>query len=57
MQDDDNILITQIGTMATAGMAVPVDPDIAERMGAFADDALSPEEALGARFDAVAEDE
>ena len=28
------------------GMPIPVDPDVAEHMGAFADDAMSEEDAL-----------
>lgn len=45
----------QIAEMASAGMAVPVDPDDAETMAAFEEDALSPEDALESRFDHVAE--
>jgi hypothetical protein len=45
----------QIAEMASAGMAVPVDPDDAEMMAAFEEEALSPEEALESRFDNVAE--
>lgn len=32
---------------------VPVDPDIAEAMGAFAEDALSADDALDSHFDGV----
>ncbi|AJD50301.1 hypothetical protein SAMN02744133_102494 [Thalassospira xiamenensis M-5 = DSM 17429] len=32
---------------------VPVDPDIAEAMGAFAEDALSSDDALDSHFDGV----
>ncbi|MBS8275604.1 hypothetical protein DYI21_18590 [Thalassospira tepidiphila] len=32
---------------------VPVDPDIAEAMGAFAEDALSADEALDSHFDGI----
>lgn len=32
---------------------VPVDPDIAEAMGAFAEDALSSDDALDSHFDGI----
>ncbi len=32
--------------MENPGMPIPVDPDVAEHMGAFADDAMSEEDAL-----------
>ncbi|WP_084271935.1 MULTISPECIES: hypothetical protein [Thalassospira] len=32
---------------------VPVDPDIAEAMGAFTDDALSADDALDSHFDGI----
>ena len=32
---------------------VPVDPDIAEAMGAFSEDALSSDEALDSHFDGI----
>ncbi|WP_417799006.1 hypothetical protein [Terasakiella pusilla] len=32
---------------------VPVDPDIAEAMGAFAEDALSADDALDSHFDGI----
>ncbi|WP_417798958.1 hypothetical protein [Terasakiella pusilla] len=32
---------------------VPVDPDIAEAMGAFTDDALSTDDALDSHFDGI----
>lgn len=38
--------------LATPGALVEVDPDDAERAGAFAEDALSPEDAAEAVFDA-----
>lgn len=47
--------INQITSMASAGMVVPVDPDDADAMAAFEDDALSPEDALESRFDNIAE--
>jgi hypothetical protein len=55
MPQDNKTLIDQIAVMAGAGMAVPVDPDAADLMAAFEDDALSPEDALASRFDDVAE--
>jgi len=54
--NEDQITVSaQIGDMATAGMVVAVDPDDAENMGAFADNALTPEDALESRFDDIAE--
>jgi hypothetical protein len=47
----------QVGRMAAEGMVVPVDPDDAEEMAAFEEDALSAEDALDSRFDDVAEGE
>jgi len=47
----------QVGRMAVEGMVVPVDPDDAEEMAAFEEDALSAEDALDSRFDDVAEGE
>jgi hypothetical protein len=38
-------------------MVVSVDPDLADKMGAFADDAVDLETAMDARFDDVAEGE
>ena len=55
MPQDNRALIDQVATMADAGMVVPVDPDAADYMAAFEDDALSPEEALASRFDDVAD--
>lgn len=55
MKPDDKTLMAQIARMASAGMVVPVDPDDAELMAAFEDDALPLEEALASRFDDVAE--
>ncbi|OAN45565.1 hypothetical protein [Magnetospirillum moscoviense] len=52
---DDQIVATQISALATAGMVVAVDPDDADSMGAFADTALTPEDALESRFDDVVE--
>ena len=47
----DKEVIDQIAQMASAGMPVAVDPDDAELMAAFEDDALSVEDALESRFD------
>jgi hypothetical protein len=52
---DDQTVAAQIGALAAAGMVVPVDPDDAEMMGAFADAALTPEDALESRFDDISE--
>lgn len=52
---DDQIVAAQISALATAGMVVPVDPDDAEAMGAFADNALADEDALESRFDDIVE--
>ncbi|MCA1908970.1 MAG: hypothetical protein LDL39_11475 [Magnetospirillum sp.] len=45
----------QIADMASAGKPVAVDPDTADRMGAFEEDAISPDDALESRFDDVVE--
>ena len=50
-------LTDQVGRMASEGMVVPVDPDDAEDMAAFEEDALSADDALESRFDDVAEGE
>lgn len=47
----------QVGRMAGEGMVVPVDPDDAEALAAFEEEALSAEDALESRFDDVAEGE
>jgi triosephosphate isomerase len=39
------------------GAAIAVDPDVAAHMGAFEEDALSPEDAEDAEFDQVAPSE
>lgn len=57
MPQDPKALISQIAAMATDGMVVPVDPDDADLMAAFEDDALSLEDALDSRFDDLAGDE
>ncbi len=45
----------RVGRMADEGMVVPVDPDDAEDLAAFEDDALTAEDALESRFDDLAE--
>ena len=50
-------LTDRVGRMAGEGLVVPVDPDDAEEMAAFEEDALSPEDALDSRFDDVVEGE
>ncbi|WP_096704152.1 hypothetical protein [Magnetospirillum sp. 15-1] len=52
---DQKTLATQIGAMASAGLVVTTDPDDAEIMGAFVEDALSAEDASESRFDEIAE--
>ena len=55
--DAERAIAARISDATGAGLVVAVDPDDAELMGAFADDALSPEDALDSRFDDVAEGE
>lgn len=55
--DDPKTVAAQIGALASTGMVVPVDPDDADSMAAFEEDALSPEDALESRFDDVVEGE
>ena len=45
----------RVGRLADEGMVVPVDPDDAEDMAAFEEEALSAEDALESRFDDLAE--
>lgn len=47
----------QICDLVSAGMIVSVDPDVAEFMGAFEEDALSPEDAPDTQFDGESVDE
>ena len=49
------VVADRVSEVASAGVPVPVDPDEADAMGAFADDALDLDEALDSRFDDVAE--
>ncbi|CAA7619294.1 hypothetical protein [Magnetospirillum sp. UT-4] len=51
----EHTLARCIALTASAGAVVPVDPDDAETMGAFVEDALAPDDALESRFDDVAE--
>lgn len=57
MNPEDIVLVVthRIAGIASAGAPVAVDPDDAEAMGAFADDALELDDALESRFDDVAE--
>ncbi len=48
----DNVLAAQVAETAKMGHPTPVDPDTAEILGAFEDDALSHQDALDSRFDA-----
>lgn len=67
MPNDELVLMTQeeinqtvsqqISEVASAGLPVAVDPDDADMMGAFEDDALDVADALESRFDDVAEGE
>ena len=47
----DNVLAGQLGELATTGYPTPVEPDSAESLGAFEDDALEAEAAIESRFD------
>lgn len=49
--DLDNVLAGQLGELAWAGHPTPVEPDSAESLGAFEDDALEAEAAIESRFD------
>ncbi len=54
MNDDkknEHPQLDQIAEMASAGMVVTVDPEDADLMAAFEDDALTAEDALASRFD------
>lgn len=44
-------LMDSFERLAALGLPVSVDPDIAEEMGAFAEDALSTEDAVESLFD------
>lgn len=57
MNPEDIVLVVtnRIAEIASAGAPVAVDPDDAEAMGAFADDAIKLDDALDSRFDDVAE--
>lgn len=55
--EDVKLLAEQLRKLAAAGLPVAVDPDEADEMGAFVEDALSLEDALESRFDTVAEGE
>ena len=48
--------IEEVEDRLAAGEVVEVDADLAERMGAFEEDALSEEDALAARTDGEVDD-
>ena len=52
----DPTLLDQLARRISDGAVVVVDPDDADAMAAFADDALDLDAALDSRFDDVAED-
>ncbi|WP_417814427.1 hypothetical protein [Thalassospira alkalitolerans] len=54
LNDQDYLALasSMINTEILSG-PVPVDPDIAEAMGAFAEDALSSDDALDSHFDGI----
>lgn len=54
LNDQDYLALasSMISTESQIG-PVPVDPDIAEAMGAFAEDALSADDALDSHFDGI----
>lgn len=54
-EPDDQVVSRQLAALASEGLVVDVDPDDAEMMAAFEDDALSAEDAMESRFDTVAE--
>ncbi len=56
-EEIDQAVANQVDRVASAGVPVAVDPDDAEAMGAFFDDALDLADALDSRFDDVAEGE
>ena len=47
----------EIGRLGTRDLPVHVDPDLADYMGAFADEALTPEDAIDSLFDDDRENE
>ena len=47
----DNVLAGQVGDLSGTGYPTPVEPEVAETMGAFEDDALDLEAAMESRFD------
>jgi hypothetical protein len=51
-QDYLTLASSMINDQSLSG-PVPVDPDIAEAMGAFTDDALSADDALDSHFDGI----
>ncbi|CCG42483.1 hypothetical protein [Magnetospirillum molischianum] len=55
MSPDPQIPLDQIAVQITTGLVVTVDPDDADAMAAFEDEALDLEAALDSRFDEEAE--
>ena len=53
----DPTLLDQLARQISDGAVVDVDPDDADALAAFADDALDADAALDSRFDDVAEGE
>ena len=47
----------EIARLGTKGVPVAVDPDLADYMGAFIDEALTSEEALASLFDTIGYEE
>lgn len=56
-EEEMTTMAGRICDLVSAGMIVSVDPDFAEFMGAFEEDALSPEGARDSRFDGELVDE
>lgn len=56
-EETRRLISDQVGRIANEGAVVAVDPEDAEFMAAFVDDALPLDEALASRFDDVAEGE
>lgn len=55
MSPDPKIPLDLIAVQITTGLVVAVDPDDADAMAAFEDEALDPDSALDSRFDEEAE--
>ena len=46
----------EIDRLGSKGLPVEVDPDLADYMGAFTDEALTPEDAIDSLFDEEGDD-